>query len=821
MTLVEFLTDIQGNEINGMISGLAGITDNVQKFELGKDLTKVIFDLLVQKLKHHNYKIKGMSFALLEYLLINNINWIDNPLQALPNLIDGLSSIKTEISNSALFSIKLLTDKYDINHWWTFFEKVLEKTRSRKTKFELLKILTRFPNRVPLEYIIPLIEDPDSNVRLIAFTIISDASKRKVVRTLNNIKVTYSMYQAIMQCLCEGEVMIDERKGIKFVSSKKKAKINQVGENKLSNSLDEISKTQHKKAFRSVSVSSKSSNKNSAKNSYIKSYGSQNDIHNDYSISAITGHDELKDFRISRPSRNSSVVNRYRGDNVFEDPQMQSFFENTLKEEVIQRHNELVSMRNESSISEKKRKSVDNASYIDNATHVEKLLFRKGNCKYNPEFYRRPKYVDINYKAKIGTINHKNSNKNTFELRDMTGMKWFEKFTYYDLLLIFLQNNTAACLHGEELFRSIVSGFLPVNRRLITNICGCLTQAIMFHPIVARKNIYEIIRYILYALKSEGCSQNQVETLYQVSDILIQELSIDNVVNSAIHVQADEKRPLPTVNYLFSLYDFQNDIVLGKTAFFNLISFLLPKTDPASRKVLSMACSNQPDESIKFYRQTTLEIQDKLRPYMTDPPSPGSQPLPVILTKNTKTKKVIKGLSSEELLGIIYSEQSKGQNIDIELYGEAMNLLEVDDVNVLKNLIRAYINFLSVLPEKFYTEYSKILFKVNSRQFRVPQVLDYLPMHSLKSSQIRGLCRFLWNCPASTLVGSHRFYPEFYKLFNNISGEDRMKLIEGILAIEKATCVKFTDLDGMKPSHVKIIMSIASHFETQTQNDRF
>ena len=768
------IQQINETSVPAIIYGLISITDLVKNGEPVLEEADAIFEALVPKLKHNNYKIRTMSFALMEYLILKSYSKLLNPVAALPNLIFGISSVNKQIQQSAKVCVKFLLVQAPIGTWWKEVEFVLQKSKSKETIYELLGILTQLEVEIPLTCIIQMIDSPDPTIRKYSETIISKSDRNRVMYAISRMKVSYQTFRKIENLVDNQETRSIDYQDESMIPYKN-------GKRVIPSEDEDI--YSHKFAARQSEPHLITENDNYLDPKYEQD---TQDIDDDESQLQF----EEKETRFLQPDDDCIL----HSDSIDDDIQ-------TDYSDVESLH----SMKNKKGI------NFANKDKFDQQSIRSKQSSRRGiDEDSQSSISRRSRRSSASQQPEarnIGTIRIKPRKSLPFALRDLTGKTWLERLTYFEMLDEAIETGRCTNLNGSDIMSCILTGIFPTHKKLIAISISILTKTITYFPESLIHNYSSVVSYILAIFKQ---SQNDPKFLELIS-VLSQEGDISEVVEAAVSAESDKNRPVNSIAFILCIFQSQQNITLNQKAICNLLGFLLKDTNISenSQLLLRIICSNQRDLAMKYYYAQTPKYQSILRKFIPKIKPQRDQPQQ---TKQKNDDVLIQNLSKQDLLFIIKQESRKGNQARIPRMVSAYKQYRADDLKELESLFFIFLHFLSVIDDDLYDQNIKQLFDVAFTQFSSSKIISAVNSPTFTIDLIHGLARFVWNCPSTTLSKGQNIYNKIYELFCQSDGNTRLEIVQIIIALEKVTGVSFISLETIKPIHKKVLNKLREQF---------
>lgn len=185
LELEDYIDDLSSNDPIDIISGLDGVSYYVKsKHKCPPDLPNHLFHVLIPFLNHNHYKIRSMSIAITEYLFMDYFHDLTDTIISLPLLLFSLASVNQNIVKSATFCLRILLDMVDVSKWWPEVEDCVLHSKSKSVRVTLLTILSTMVNRIPIESIVYLLNDPLVEIQKLTEQILLNSDEDRVKKAL-------------------------------------------------------------------------------------------------------------------------------------------------------------------------------------------------------------------------------------------------------------------------------------------------------------------------------------------------------------------------------------------------------------------------------------------------------------------------------------------------------------------------------------------------------------------------------------------------------------------------------------------------------------
>ena len=824
------LQQINGTSVTGILCGLVSITDLVKNGEPVFEEANAIFEALLPKLKHNNYKIRTMSFALVEYLLLKSFHLLVTPQEALTNLIFGLSSVNKEIRQSAKMCVRVILTQIPIHYWWKEVDNTIKNTKSKETQYELLRILTLINHEIPLKTIVMLVDSPDSTIRKYCEDIIKKSDREKVLAMLTQCKVSFSTYRRIEKILPIKEKKVcysnaDEEAPIPkqtipteqlddVITSQledyqmKPQKQQQMYAPEAKNDLMRAQRIQTK-----VNVVEEPSD-----NEEQQAEAEEEERKEKQSVSSL-----LKEHLLNESKENEEECEEEKSEPLMfeskskfiqpEDVEASLSASSCCSDDVESLHSMKPNLPLNISMRSHESRSVRSAtSKREDAASERSKLSRNSSKKSVKSNVQNEDVQSINsnkpkQSAVIGKIALKPRKSLPFSLRDLTGRSWLERLTFFEILDDALGSGRCTSLKGDDVMKCILSGVFPTHRKLIPISISVLMKAVAYFPESLKANVLPVVTFVLSIYKEKHGDESFDELVSTIS----QESDKSELFDAAISAENEKNRPVNSSAFILDVYNSDQTIILTQKTICNLISFLLREQpiSKASGLVIKAICKNQKENVIKYYQSQTPKTQALLRQFIPRTREQKTQEKP-------KEEGIITGnMTKDDLYEIIKHESRKVDNANMSKMLAAYKAYVVDDVKELSSLFFVFLTFLSKISDETYQENEETLFNISAAQFSSSKVITMVNSSQFTPKLIVGLSRFVWNCPSSALSQSCELYSFLYDMFCHADGKTRLDITEIVIGIEKATGTSWSSVVEIKPVHKKLLAKLYQQFEIE------
>lgn len=857
------LQHINGKNTTGIIYGLVNITDLVKNGQPLSDEANTIFKCLIPKLNHNHYKIRGMAYALVEYLFIKNFRELENPIDALPSLIFGLQSVNKMIVRSAKISIRIITQNLPLKSWWKEIEKTLETTKSKECESKLLKILAQLDCELPAKPFIHNLQNPDKKIRERTQMILYHNTRNEVLTELSKSKVNYTLYRSVCDYLDNKQSIMDkitERRSTKIkqkdesknmnerqkflVIEPKMLDSNEISENMSpsfgmlssmpsmnfrSDSMTDNQKIKEKHDHRSIGdVFDEQTRKNTLMNANKYTNSSEKSNFDDFKESeseklqqisdAIAESDHSRRSKQSKASMKSKQSKQSEADNISVKSNISEVLQQQSDNGSVRSHMSLRELNSETNLSNasKSKHSAANSdassvsstkSFNSNAEKrsVRSIISEKEN---NPNSIQKIE-SETKPRTRIGKISQKQVKKMPVELRNLSECTWLERLTFLGVLSDAIDDGSYRNYSGDELLECALSGSLPLHRKVVESSMDVIAKIVLLFPESLNLNNLNIIVKLVLSVTKDFSDKKSYSDLMEV---ITQEANLSMAIEAAIDAELPRKRPLFSPHFVLRLLKAKQSEVknLSVKAVEDLLSFFIRETPMSNEteEILSIACLNHHGTAVRFYRRQTNQVQSILRRFI-----PRTTTTQTHSIKRTMEEFVMpQNLSKREIMEIFAKECKKGDNANFNALNVLLDNIEIDELKEMHRLFYSFLILYSRISDQFFDEMRESLFDIASKHFCSMHVLDIIKIPKFDISLIDPLAKFAWNCPSNVFDGADSLYEDFYRLFCENDGNYRRSIVSICIAIEKKTGVAFTDLKSIKQIHKRLISTLAEQF---------
>lgn len=192
------------------LSGLFTVEDNIDDVVEDSFLCGELFKILTPYLVHNNYKVRLHSFTVVSRLLSDSIHFLRDVESSLPNILFSLHTPEARIAELSKGCLHSIIDVIPVEKWFPYAENCIMKTKSNKTIVILLTIFGEFGSEIPLRNIIKFVDDPHSNIKALAFSILEKARAEEIESSLKKNKVSFKSYKRIQSIIDTKQISLPE-----------------------------------------------------------------------------------------------------------------------------------------------------------------------------------------------------------------------------------------------------------------------------------------------------------------------------------------------------------------------------------------------------------------------------------------------------------------------------------------------------------------------------------------------------------------------------------------------------------------------------------
>lgn len=825
-----------------ILSSLVVVSDDVKDKHISREYANTIFHKIMSLLNHNNYKIRALSFSITEFLFVKNLNDLTDIFEILPILIFSLASVNNSIVKSSNVCLRILFESFDISVWWNEVEHNILYSKSFAIRLCLLSLLANLKLVVPLEPIVALLDDTNSQIRELAEQIFLNAGKDKIRECLQESKISFNVYRKYFQMFLsqqpqktvdvhgvthvmrrENEKQVLGSNGKRYKKSETKTKTKKTLNNESPNDsnsaikkrekepvtgMDSIFNTNSKADAERLSVNFDEITQSKKKNELGSILNNQQYRRSSFSggVNKILSENDSK--RLTSYYSNYNDPNKDSNNNSSNSPTSKFDFnsknsnfnenddDNDNEQEkglmpVLGRKNPIHDSNNHS---EEEENGFSNNMFENSSNENEQQLYTNSS---------------LNSKT-VGRLIKKRNKEKQLSLRDMTQMNWLERLTYLNnLKQTFEANSYSFSSPAIDVVNCLLTAAFPIHKKVSPLLAKLLTKCIYQNPEVLHTLLIDVVRFLLHAIRPPA-SLTADDGAGDFLDAILFESSPDELIEAALVVKSENQRPLLVEEIVLLMYQKKPDILLSQISTRNLLCYLLhlkAKTE-SSEKLLYLICEKETNEVLKFFNMQSRELKRELIHYI---PKEEIEKL-----KNKKTKEpevVLTNKSQANLIFVINQEMKKGPKCNFKRLSLALQNVRIENEQMFNEMFLFYLKALAKLPESSVKANSQSICDVSNNTFNSPLVFNILDRPIILPDMIKGFRIFVWHCPMSLLNNSNQYYHRLYEIFKDSDGNVRKQIVGISIAIEKVTERSFLDESEIIPPHKELIQNLMHQYD--------
>lgn len=818
-----------------VLSSLVVVSDDVKDKQISPEYANTIFHKIMSLLNHNNYKIRALSFSITEFLFVKNLNDLTDIFEILPILIFSLASINNSIVKSSNVCLRILFESFDISVWWNEVEHNILYSKSFAIRLYLLSLIADLKLVVPLEPMVTLLDDANSQIRELAEQIFLNAGKDKIRECLQESKISFNVYRKYFETFLSqqpqktvdvhGVTHITRRDNDKRVLGSNGKKYKRSG-----------SKTKGKKALNKVSSinfdSTISKQRNEPTTGLDSVFNSKADEErpsvNFDEISQPKKKIDLSNFLNNQQHRRSSfsgdVKNKILTEN--DSKKLTTYYSNYNDPNKDSRNNSSNSPTNKFDFLS--RNEDDNDSNNDQENEFMPILGRKNpvydsnnisteennklaNNEYEDSNNNNEQQFYTHSEAKtVGRLVKKRNKEKQLSLRDMSQMNWLERLTYLNNFKQTCEANSYSFSYpAKDVVNCLLTAAFPIHKKVSPLLAKLLTKCIYQNPEVLHTLLIDVVRFLLHAIRPPA-SLTADDGAGDFLDAILLESSPDELIEASLVVKSENQRPLLVEEIVLLMYKKKPDILLSQLSIRNLLCYLLhlkTKTE-SSEKLLYLLCEKETSEVLKFFNLQSREIKKELIHYI---PKEEIERLKVKKTKEPEV--VLTNKSQANLIFVINQEMKKGPKCNFKRLSLALQNVHIENEQMFNEMFLFYLKALAKLPQASVKANSQSICDVSSKTFNSSLVFSVLNRPIILPDLIKGFNIFVWHCPMTLLNDSDQYYQRLYEIFKDSDGNVRKQIVGISLAIEKVTDRSFMDESDIIPPHKELIQNLMRQYD--------
>lgn len=182
------LDDISSKNPKTVLGAFSDISEMRERDEIQEEDANILFPYLNELLLHNNYNIRFQAFRTLYRFLKEFNDYLPNTTDALPNIINSLKCVNTDILNKSKKCVTIILEVEEPKKWWPILEPVVFNSKSLKQRIAILTILLDHSEEIPLTSIIKLLDDPAYQIQSLAMELLETYDQDKLQEALEKAR---------------------------------------------------------------------------------------------------------------------------------------------------------------------------------------------------------------------------------------------------------------------------------------------------------------------------------------------------------------------------------------------------------------------------------------------------------------------------------------------------------------------------------------------------------------------------------------------------------------------------------------------------------
>lgn len=811
-----------------ILSGLVVVSEDVKDTKVSRDYANTIFHKVFPLLNHNNYKIRALSFSIVEFLFVRNLNDLTDIFEILSILIFSLASVNNSIVKSTNVCLRILFESFDISIWWNEVEHNILYSKSNAIRIYLLSLIADLKLSVPVEPIVKLLDDPNSQIRELAEQIFLNAGKDKIRECLQESKISFNVYQKYFQTFLPQipQKTVDVHGTVHIIRKDDDKRILN-GQGKKYKRAEKKSKS--KKSLHKESSISRPSALDNEGNKFISGLDSVFNLNSQSKLK-----EEQQNANLNNDDSEENDPKKYRATiENFSSIQhhRRSSFSRGIKDKILS-ENDSKRLTSYYSNYDGKSRNNDSLSKNEDRNEIENefmpALGRKNNVQsstYSEEEESKNDFLgslasndfknnqDLNShidQKTVGRLVKKTNLQKQLSLRDMSKMDWIERMTYLNHFKKICELNSYSFNYPAiDVVKCLLTAAFPLHKKVSPLLARLLTKCIYQNPEVLHTLLIDIVRFLLHAIRPP-VSLAEEDGAGDFLDAILLESSPDELIEAALVVKSENQRPLLIEEVVLLMYKKKPDILLSQLSIRNLLCYLLhlkTKTE-SGEKLLYLICQKETSEVLKFFNLQSREMKRQLIHYIP------KEEIERLKTKKTKEPEVvISNKSQANLLIIINQEMKKGPKCNFKRLSLALQNVRIENKEMFDEMFIFYLKALAKLPDASIKANSISICDISSKTFNSASVFTVFDRPIVLPDVVKGFRIFVWHCPMTLLNDSDKYYHRLYEIFKDSDGNVRKQIVGISIAIEKVTDKSILDESDVIPPHKELIQNLIDQYD--------
>lgn len=753
MNYNDILNGLQSTNSKAILNSLIYLATYFDENEINSEIINLSFQHLLPHIASNHYKIRTNSIIILSDILENFYDSITDVIQCIPDLLNGLHSVNSKISENCLLCINQIIKNDNPNNYWSLFEHNILNDRSLDARIQLIKIIEPVSNSVPLNEIIKLLDDTNIQIRKAAVQFFQSIDASKLKETLKSTSIS-----------CEGMNFLFQN-------------YPELGD--LDSFIDCITNAQNHNDDQKISIK-------------VKTQSSQNSFSNGHQNRAFTtsAKNQLHTTTISKAEKRKVQKG---GSNLI--------CKSTNKPKS--------SIKNLNESSKQKTELLHSPNSIKckpivKTTRTSKTLSKVEHIKKPPE-----NRSDNN--PQNGLVEHNELNLTAsfdFDPHNLENLTWLERIAFLDSLSEYLSKSAQLATSSVDLIDCVLTVFKPLHPKITFKIPPILLEILLRNPEALPKRLFEITQFALITMMTDDWRDN--EGFNRFLSTIILETDPQELIETALRISNNSSKKLPFEQLIKSIYDINPDLKLPYYIVSHILSAFLKQNqmNESQREIFSLIISKEIDYAKKYCLQQTPEQRSILSPFLSK-----NENTRINQTKTNKNIMINIPDNESQKIKMIENEFKLGAKKG-NLKKCILTLLALKN-DISMKLFTQFVTFIGKFKLEIVSNNVEELTELCCSKFGSSQYLHILDADWIPSEIISGISRIIWYSSEAMLEHSEQYLPILYNTFRESSGRIRIELVKIVLGIEKATKRSILDLPEVVEPYRQLIISIASQFQVQ------
>lgn len=187
----DVLDGIQSTSPKLVLNSLISLADFLDQDAINSEFLNTSFHLLIPLISSNHFKIRSNSLIILSDILDNWYDSISDAYLALPGSLLALLSVNKIVSKCGISCLKQILQNENPIVYWPDIEKTITSSRSLEVRIQVLEMLTIVSDKIPLNPIVKLIDDPKYQIRRAALELLQTVDTNKLKEAARSVKISY------------------------------------------------------------------------------------------------------------------------------------------------------------------------------------------------------------------------------------------------------------------------------------------------------------------------------------------------------------------------------------------------------------------------------------------------------------------------------------------------------------------------------------------------------------------------------------------------------------------------------------------------------